>query len=72
MCYKYHMGKIEQIEKAIEELSVQERTRLSEWLQELQERAFDDAIERDLKAGRLDKLIAEARAEMEAGEGEEF
>ena len=72
MCYKYHMGKIEQIEKAIEELSVQERTRLSEWLQELQECAFDDAIERDLKAGRLDKLIAEARAEMEAGEGEEF
>ena len=66
------MGKIEQIEKAIEEPSVQERAQLGEWLQELQERAFDDAIERDLKAGRLDKLIAEARAEMEAGEGEEF
>ena len=66
------MGKLEQIEKAIEELSAKEQTKLSEWLQELQERAFDEAIELDLKAGKLDKLIAEAKAEMDAGEGEEF
>ncbi len=63
---------MEVIQKSIEALSDQERSKLSAWLLELQEQAFDDAIERDLKAGKFDKLIAEARAEMEAGESEEF
>ena len=66
------MGKIEGIKKGIEALDHKERSQLTAWLLELQEQAFDDAIERDLKAGKLDKLIAEARAEMDAGEGEEL
>ena len=66
------MGKLEQIEKAIEELSVKERAKLSAWLDELQERAFDEAIVRDAKAGKFDKKLAEVEANYRAGRREKL
>jgi len=33
---------------------------------------FDEKIERDAKSGKLDQLMAEARANHEAGRREEF
>jgi hypothetical protein len=66
------MGKVEQIEKAIAQLSRAEMAELRAWFDELEERRFDEAIERDAKSGKLDKLVAEAKAEMDAGAGEEF
>ena len=66
------MGKIEEIEKAIEALSVKERTKLSKWLDELQERAFDDAIERDAKAGAFDNVIADVKSNHRAGHREKL
>ncbi len=66
------MGKIEQIEHAIEQLSPEEMARLRAFFDELEERRFDDAIERGAKSGKLDKLMAEAKAEMDAGIGEDF
>ncbi len=66
------MTTIEHIETAISKLSREEMERLRAWFDELQEQRFDEAIERDAKAGKLDALIAEAKAEMDAGIGEEF
>ena len=66
------MGKIEEIEQAIEGLSLADRTRLRAWLDELDARLFDEAIERDAKAGKLDRLAAAARANMANGQGEEL
>jgi hypothetical protein len=66
------MGKIERIENAIEQLSREELARLRAWFDELEERRFDEAIERDAKSGKLNALIAEARAEMDAGVGEDL
>lgn len=66
------MGKIGQIEKAIEQLSREEMAQLRAWFDELEERRFDEAIEQGAKAGKLDKLIAEARAEIDADIGEDF
>ena len=66
------MGKIEEIEKAIEALSVKERTKLSKWLDELQERAFDDAIERDAKAGAFDNVIADVKSNHRVGHREKL
>ena len=66
------MTAIEHIETAISKLSREEMERLRAWFDELQEQRFDEAIERDAKAGKLDALIAEAKAEMDAGIGEEF
>ena len=61
------MTKLEDIEKAVTQLSDDERAKLRAWLDELDEQAFDAKIERDAKAGKLDWLINEARAEFAAG-----
>jgi hypothetical protein len=66
------MGKIEHIEQAIEQLSAEEMAQLRAFFDELEERRFDEAIERGAKSGKLDKLMAEAKAEMDAGIGEDF
>ncbi len=66
------MTKLEQIQSTIETLSSAEIAKLREWLDELDARLFDEKIERDAKSGKLDKLIAEARANHKAGKSEEF
>ncbi|MGH7552015.1 MAG: hypothetical protein ACREMQ_03200 [Longimicrobiales bacterium] len=66
------MSKIEDIEKAVERLSPEELAKFREWFEEFEERRFDERIARDAKAGKLDRLMAEARANHEAGRREEF
>lgn len=66
------MTKLEKIEKAVETLTPEEVCKLRAWIEEYQERQFDEAIERDAKAGKLDKLIAEARANYRAGRREKL
>jgi hypothetical protein len=66
------MTKIEDIEKAIEQLSPAELAKFRLWFEAFEERLFDAKIERDAKAGKLDKLMADARANHDAGRGEEF
>jgi hypothetical protein len=58
---------VDEIEKAITKLSSQERTRLLKLLAEMDEAEFDADIERDVKAGKFDKLAEEALAEHAAG-----
>ncbi len=71
-CYIQPMTKLEQIQSSIEKLSAREIAELRDWLDELDARLFDEKIERDAKAGKLDKLADEARANLKAGRGEEF
>jgi len=66
------MSKIEEIEKAVERLSPEDLDKIREWFEEFEERRFDAKIEHDAKAGKLDVLMAEARANHEAGRREEF
>ena len=66
------MTKLEQIQSSIEALPAGDVAKLREWLAELDARLFDERLERDAKAGKLDHLIAEARANLKAGRGEEF
>jgi hypothetical protein len=66
------MTKIEDIEKAVEQLSPEELAKFREWFEEFDGRVFDAKIERDAKAGKLDKLMAEARANHAVGRREEF
>ena len=66
------MTKIEDIEKAVEQLSSEELAKFGAWFEEFDARVFDAKIERDAKAGKLDRLIAEARADHDAGRREEF
>ena len=66
------MGKIEDIEKAVLELSEEELARFRAWFEEFDARLFDEKIERDAKAGKLDSLMEKARANHRAGRREEF
>jgi hypothetical protein len=60
------MTKLEEIEAAVAQLSPADLKKLRVWLDELDERLFDEKIERDAKAGKLDKLAAKAIAEDDA------
>lgn len=66
------MTKIEDIERAVEQLSPDDLAKFRAWFEEFDARLFDAKIERDAKAGKLDKLISDARANHEAGRREEF
>jgi len=66
------MTKLEEIEKAIAELPPEDLAKLRDWMDELDARLFDEKIERDAKSGKLDKLIAEARANHNAGRRREI
>jgi hypothetical protein len=61
------MTKFEDIKSAIAKLSAGEVAKLRDWFDELEARAFDEKIERDAKAGKLDELAAEAIADDKAG-----
>ena len=66
------MSRIEDIEKAVERLSPEELAKFREWFEAFEERRFDERIARYAKAGKLDKSMAEARANHVAGRREEF
>jgi hypothetical protein len=61
------MSTVEQIEAAILKLSPQELSQLADWVLDLDEQRWDEQIERDITAGKLDFLTQEAFAEFEAG-----
>lgn len=66
------MGKIEDIEKAVSELSAEELARFRAWYAEFDARCFDEKIERDAKAGRLNELAERALADHKAGRAREI
>ena len=61
------MTKLEDIEKAIEQLPPEELAKFRNWFEELQARLWDQQIERDVKVGKLDWLATEAEAEHNQG-----
>ena len=61
------MSTVEEITAAIEQLSADDVARVRAWLEEFAERLWDDQIERDERAGRLDALIDKALEEHRAG-----
>jgi hypothetical protein len=61
------MSTVEQIEAAILKLSPQELSQLADWVLDLDQQRWDEQIERDAAAGKLDFLAQEALAEFEAG-----
>jgi hypothetical protein len=66
------MTKLEQIEKSIAELPPADVTKLRAWLEGFAEEMWDRQIEADVKAGKLDKLVEEARADIKAGRIRDF
>lgn len=61
------MTKLEQLEQSVAALSDEDLRRFASWFDELRWQRWDKRIEDDVKAGRLDRLIGEAKAEIAAG-----
>lgn len=54
------MSKVEELQAAIETLSVEEFAELRNWLAEQAAEKWDKQFEADVRAGKLDKLADEA------------
>ena len=61
------MSTVAEIEKAIQKLSPQEIKAVAEWLEEFREEMWDQQIAADAKAGKLDKLMEEAKQDYRGG-----
>jgi hypothetical protein len=61
-CYISEMTTAEDIEKAVEQLAPRELARFRAWFEAFDAKQFDDAIEKDARAGKLDAHAEQALA----------
>jgi len=66
------MTTLEDIEKAVAELPADQLAEFSAWFEDFEAACFDQKIERDAKAGRLDRLAERALADFRAGNTSEL
>jgi hypothetical protein len=57
------MSRVEQIEKEIEQLSPHEFSEIARWVLELDQKRWDNQMDRDAASGKLDFLREEAKVE---------
>ena len=63
---------VQELENAIAKLSPEELAELRAWFLERDQEEWDRQIARDSEAGKLDKLIAQAKRDYAAGNGREL
>jgi hypothetical protein len=56
-----------EIEAAIKSLSKEEQAQFEQWYREFSESQWDEQIRQDVRAGKLNFLLDEAREQREAG-----
>jgi hypothetical protein len=61
------MSRVEEIEEAIEQLSPEEFHRVAQWFNDREQARWDEQLDRDSAAGRLDFLFDEADGEAREG-----
>lgn len=61
------MGKIESVEREIEQFSADELAAFRSWFAEFDAAAWDGQFERDAASGKLDKFADETMAALRAG-----
>lgn len=59
---------IKEIESAIAQLPPEELAELATWFEEFHAQVWDEQLERDVKAGRLDALLEQAEQDFEQGQ----
>jgi hypothetical protein len=67
ICYAQPMTRVEKIEQFVNELAGDELAQFREWFAEYDATKWDEQISADVKAGRLDALIGEAKADIASG-----
>jgi hypothetical protein len=63
-----NMAQLAEIEQAILQLPAAEFRQLSRWLGEIDQSRWDEELERDVAAGKLDEMGEEALREHRAGQ----
>ena len=58
---------IKEIESAIAQLPPSELAQLAKWFEEFQAQVWDEQLEQDVKAGRLEALLKQAEQDFEQG-----
>jgi hypothetical protein len=66
------MSTVQEIEAAIVRLKPDEIEEIARWFAERREESWDRQLEADAKAGRLDHIIAKAKADARAGKSAPF
>ena len=66
------MSELEQLEQQVLQLSPEDLAKFRAWFIELDYQLWDKQIETDIAAGKLDRFIAEARAEFKTGKAREM
>lgn len=66
------MTKVEKLEREVQKLTRTELAAFREWFREYDSDEWDQQIEGDVRAGRLDKIAEEALAEHKAGRTKEL
>jgi len=66
------MGKVENIEQEIQDLTPSELATFRRWFLEFDAQVWDRQIEEDVRKGKLDKLADEALAAHRAGKSKEL
>jgi hypothetical protein len=61
------MTTLEDIERAVAELPADQLAEFRAWFEDFEAARFDERIEQDAKAGRLDRLADQAVADFRAG-----
>ena len=63
---------ITELEQAVTQLSEKDFARFREWFEEYEATLWDKQIERDAKAGKLDKIAEQALNDYHAGKAREL
>ena len=63
---------IEDVVKAVAQLPQDQLKQFRAWFQEFDSEAWDEQIEKDMKAGKLDTLAQEAIADHQAGKSKKL
>jgi hypothetical protein len=61
------MMTVKELEKAVTELSKEDLADFRRWYREFDAERWDEELERDVAAGKLDWLLEEAKADVAAG-----
>ena len=62
------MSTVTEIERAVQQLAPEELAKFREWFAEFDAARWDEQIERDVAAGRLDPLAEEALNDLRSGQ----
>ncbi len=66
------MTTVDEIKEAVSKLAPGELATFRAWFEAFEEARFDEKIERDAKAGKLDELAEQALAEFRQGRAREI